>query len=306
MDKISELVEHAKNQDCDIIFDAELWRYTSFKIGGKCPVLIELNSIESCKILVPLASKLGIKYHIFGNGSNLIVDDYGISAVVFHINFTERFLKDNDVMYCEAGAKMSRICGHAANNSVSGLEFAYGIPGTIGGAIYMNAGAYGGEICDVVSSVEVMDLDGNVFNFTKEDCEFSYRNSIFTGKKYIILSAELQLSKEDIIEIKDKMLSIIGKRQDKQPLDYPSAGSTFKRPEGYFAARLIEESGLKGVSVGGAEVSKKHSGFIINKGGASFSDVMELIGIVKEKVYTDSGIVLECEPEIITERAEFV
>lgn len=306
MDKISKLVEVAKEQDCKIIFDAELSNYTTFKIGGKCPVLIELNSVESCKILVPLAKKLDIKFHIFGNGSNLIVDDFGISAVVFHINFCEKLLIGNGVVSCSAGLKLANLCNFAADNSLSGIEFAYGIPGTLGGALYMNAGAYGGEICDVVLSVEVMDLDGNSHIFKKEECEFSYRHSKFVGANYIILSAKLQLFDGNQDEIKQKMLEIISKRRDKQPLEFPSAGSAFKRPEGNFAAKLIEESGLKGFSVGGACVSEKHSGFIVNKGGASFSELMELIEAVKKKVYSDSGIMLECEPEIITERAEFL
>ncbi len=303
--KLKLLTEKASSLGCEVLYDANLRKYTSFKIGGKCTVLIEINSEKAATDLIPYAFKLGLRYFIFGNGSNLIVDDYGIDAVVFRINFSEISLVSCDEISCSAGAKLSSICKFALENSLAGMEFAYGIPATLGGAIYMNAGAYGGEMKDVISSVRAIDECGNLIEYSNSELDFSYRHSFFSGKKYIILSACIKLVRtENKAEILEKMNDFIERRRSKQPLEYASAGSTFKRPVGNYAALLIDEAGLKGVSVGDAEVSVKHSGFVINKGNASFDDLMKLIKIVKDTVFEKSGYLLEIEPEIISDRME--
>jgi UDP-N-acetylmuramate dehydrogenase len=194
---------------------------------------------------------------------------------------------------------LSKLCVSMKNEGLTGLEFAYGIPGTVGGALYMNAGAYGGQMSDVVISADYLDTDGTVKTIMCENMDLSYRHSAFMNSGRIILRVRMKLQKGSYAEIEQKMEELISRRRDKQPLNYPSAGSTFKRPEGAFAAALIEQCGLKGLSVGDAQVSEKHSGFIINKGNATFDDIMELVDKVREKVRQDTGYVLELEPEIL-------
>ena len=213
--------------------------------------------------------------------------------------------QNGNVLTCQSGASLSKICLYALENSLSGLEFAYGIPGTLGGAVFMNAGAYGGEMKDVITSVKAMDRQGNIKTYLPDELELSYRRSRFTNSGEIILSADIRLENGDKTEIKAKMDKLTEQRRSKQPLEFPSAGSTFKRPEGSYASLLIEQCGLKGVHVGDAEVSTKHSGFIINKGNADFSQLMELIDVVKNTVKEKTGYVLECEPLIISDKKEF-
>lgn len=299
-----KIAAEAEILGCKIEKDAPLKDRTTFKIGGNCDLLVHMNGEESFLRLVPLAEKLGVPYYIFGKGSNLIVDSDGIAGVVFLSgkDFSEIVSVDGDTFVCQAGASLVQICNKALEQSLTGLEFAYGIPGTLGGAVFMNAGAYGGEIKDVVSSVKAMDRQGNVKAYSNAELDFSYRHSRFCQSGEIILSAEINLRKGEKSEIKAKMEELMEKRRSKQPLEYPSAGSTFKRPEGNYAAALIEQCGLKGVHVGGAEVSEKHSGFIVNKGNADFAELMELIGIVRDTVKEKTGYVLECEPLIITDK----
>ncbi len=299
-----QIAAEATALGCKIERDAPLREHTTFKIGGRCGLLVQMNSEESFLKLVPLAERLSVPYYIFGKGSNLIVDSDGISGVVFLSgkDFSAVSPKDGEALVCQAGASLMQICNTALEHGLTGLEFAYGIPGTLGGAVFMNAGAYGGEMKDVVSSVKAMDRQGNIKIYSASELDFSYRHSRFCKSGEIILSAEIKLQKGEKSEIKAKMDELMEKRRTKQPLEYPSAGSTFKRPEGNYAAALIEQCGLKGVRVGGAEVSTKHSGFIINKGGASFAELMELIQIVKDTVKEKTGYVLECEPLIITDK----
>lgn len=210
-----------------------------------------------------------------------------------------------DTIRCFAGVPLVKLCGFALDNGLGGLEFAYGIPGSVGGAVYMNAGAYGGEMKDVLASVTALDINGNIHEYSADELEMSYRHSRFTDSGEVILSAEFRLQKADKNSIKARMSELMEKRRSKQPLEFPSAGSTFKRPEGAYAAQLIEECGLKGFTVGNAQVSEKHSGFVINRGGASFDDVMAVIAEVKRTVAEKTGYRLECEPIIISEREEY-
>ena len=303
-DKIEQITAEAAALGCYTEKDAILKDYTTFKIGGKCDLLVKLNGEESFVKLIPLAEKLEVQYYIFGKGSNLIVDSNGITGIVFVSgkDFSEIKLIDETTIFCTAGTSLSTLCKFAYENELTGLEFAYGIPGSLGGAVFMNAGAYGGEMKDVIESVKVMDVTGVISEYTADTLDFSYRHSRFTESGEIILSAVIKLKKGDKEQIKAQMDDLMERRRSKQPLEYPSAGSTFKRPEGSYASLLIEQCGLKGVHVGDAEVSTKHSGFVINKGNADFSQLMELIGIVKNTVKEKTGYVLECEPLIISDK----
>ena len=260
--------------------------------------MIEVNGEESLKTLLPMMND--IPFYVIGKGSNLLISDRDIDMIFLHMGRDISSISLNgDHLTCGAGASLSLAGTFAKNNSLTGLEFAYGIPGNIGGAVYMNAGAYGGEMKDIVQSVRAVDYSGNAHEFSAEELDFGYRHSKFCGGGYIITEATLKLAHGDMDGISAKMAELTAKRKEKQPLEYRSAGSTFKRPQGTFAALLIEQCGLKGYSCGAAQVSEKHSGFVINKGGASFDDVMSVISHVKETVYAKTGIMLECEPEII-------
>ncbi len=303
--RIKNISEEAQKLGCTVETNAVLKNYTTFRIGGECPLLVKLNGEESFLRLIPLAEKLNVPYYIFGKGSNLIVDSDGINGVVFVVgkDFSE-ITRSRNVLTCQAGATLSKICLYALENSLAGLEFAYGIPGTLGGAVFMNAGAYGGEMKDVIVSVKAMDRSGNVKTYSTQELDLSYRHSRFTHSGEIIISAEIGFENGDKTEIKAKMDKLTEQRRSKQPLEFPSAGSTFKRPVGSYASLLIEQCGLKGVHVGDAEVSTKHSGFIINKGNADFSQLMELIELVRSTVKEKTGYVLECEPLIISDKIE--
>lgn len=281
----------------EFLFDEPLSKYTSFEIGGKCDILVKPNNADCIREILKCCRENGIKYYILGKGSNVLVSDNGLHGVVIVISsaLSNVWLKDDEHIYCDAGASLVKICTFARENSLTGFEFAYGIPGSVGGALFMNAGAYGGEMKDVVESCAYLDENFDLKLMNADEMQLSYRHSIFCEKDYVIVGVVLKLKKGDKDEITAKMSELMEKRRSKQPLEYPSAGSTFKRPEGDFAARLIEASGLKGYSCGGAQVSEKHSGFVINKGGATFDDVMDVVKGVKEKVYADSGVMLECE-----------
>ncbi|MCH5323837.1 MAG: UDP-N-acetylmuramate dehydrogenase [Eubacterium sp.] len=270
--------------------------HTTFKIGGGCEMMVKINCEKLLRELIACCKENEIPFYIIGRGSNILVSDKGLKGVVLLLggDFATAHIS-GDVIECQAGATLAAVCSLALANSLTGLEFAYGIPGTVGGAVYMNAGAYGGEMKDVIQSCRYLDENGAVKTITCDKMELGYRHSIFSDKNYCITSVALKLEKGDPAAIKERMDTLMSRRKEKQPLEYPSAGSTFKRPAGDFAARLIEASNLKGVSVGDAQVSEKHSGFIINKGNAGFDDVCALIEEVKNKVYNDSGVMLECE-----------
>ena len=303
-EKIEQITAEAGALGCYTEKGAVLRDYTTFKIGGKCDLLVKLNGEESAVRLIPLAEKLDVPYYIFGKGSNLIVDSDGVRGVVFvsGTDFSDIKIIDDTTVLCTAGTPLSRLCIFALDNGLSGLEFAYGIPGSLGGAVFMNAGAYGGEMKDVVASVRVMDRCGKITEYPADELDFSYRHSRFTESGEIILSAVIRLQKGDKVQIKAQMDELMEKRRSKQPLEFPSAGSTFKRPEGSYASLLIEQCGLKGVHIGDAEVSEKHSGFVINKGNADFKQLMELIKTVQDTVKEKTGYTLECEPLIISDK----
>lgn len=273
--------------------------HTSFKIGGPADEFCEVTSEEEIKRLIDYASEKGMSYTVMGNGSNLLVADGGIRGLVIKIarGFDEISVGGEKIT-AQSGALLSRIASAAYRNSLTGLEFASGIPGTLGGGIYMNAGAYGGELKDVIESVTYLD-HGEIITKTADMLEFGYRKSSFTDKDYIILSAELKLKKGNPDEIKEKTDDYRQRRTSKQPLDMPSAGSTFKRPEGYFAGKLIEDSGLKGFKIGGAQVSEKHSGFVVNAGGATAADVKALIEHIQKTVKEKFGVEMKTEVKML-------
>ena len=295
------LIKFAKETEIPFSENEMLSAHTTFKIGGPAEVFASPQNAGQVSAAVRFCKENGVKLFPLGKGSNLLVSDEGASGIVLHFgrDMSETRLLDEETIYCEAGASLAKLCSFALEKSLTGLEFAYGIPGSVGGAVFMNAGAYGGEIKDVILSAEHIDENGERGVFEGDALEMSYRHSVYGSKKYIITSAVFRLKKGDKAEIKVKMDELIGKRFDKQPMDKPSAGSTFKRPEGAFASALIDQCGLKGFTVGGAQVSEKHAGFVINKGGATCADVLELIERVQNKVKTDTGFTLEPEVEIL-------
>ena len=296
-----EITLFAQNLGAEVIKDAPMKKYTSFKCGGSASVLIIPNSIDSLKDIISFCYEKDVETFIIGNGSNLLVTDGGFDGVIIKISskLSRIELLDDTTIYCEAGASLKSLCMFALENSLSGLEFAYGIPGTLGGAVYMNAGAYGGEMKDVLYSCKHIDKNGGFGEFSQEQLDLNYRRSAYTDNGYTVVSSILKLKKADKTEIKSAMNTNLQKRKDKQPLEYGSAGSTFKRPEGYFAGALIENCGLKGYTVGGAQVSEKHAGFVINKNNATATDVLQLIKDVQRIVYEKFGVMLETEVKII-------
>ena len=300
--KIRELCALAEQHGCEVRYDEPLSMHTTFKVGGRCSAFIELASPVSASILVRAASQLGIRYCILGNGSNVIFDDRGYNGVIFHIGqaMSRIELHEENRILVMAGAGLNRLCTFAYENSLTGLEFAYGIPGSVGGAVYMNAGAYGGEIKDVLRTVEAIDgRDGSPYILKAADAEMSYRHTSFMDSGLVVLNAQFMLQPGNKAEIKARMDELMSRRKEKQPLEYPSAGSTFKRPEGKFAGKLIQDSGLRGCSVGGAQVSEKHCGFVINKGGATAKDILDLIKHIQDTVMEKTGCFLECEVRFI-------
>lgn len=276
----------------------EMSRHTTFRTGGPATLFIQPNSFEELQSIIQEIKKSGEKYFILGNGSNILVSDKGFDGVVISLSeFTKIELLSETEIQAQAGAINSGIAAFARDNSLTGFEFAAGIPGTIGGAMVMNAGAYGGEMKLVTKEVKVIDLEGNIVTLDKEAMQFGYRTSFIKGKEYIVLSVVLKLEPGDRDAVTKTMTELALKRKEKQPLEYPSAGSTFKRPAGNFAGKLIEDSGLRGYTVGGACVSEKHCGFVVNKGDATSADVYRVIQDVRAKVLEDSGI--ELEPEVI-------
>lgn len=301
MSYIDELISVCEKYQCRYKLDEPLKNHTTFKIGGACKIAVFLNC-EGCAVdIINYCRNNKIKFAVIGNGSNVIAEDKGFDGAVLILgnDFSNiNFIRD-EVVECEAGLLLSRLCAVMMHEGLSGLEFAYGIPGTVGGALYMNAGAYGGEIADIVTSADYIDSDGMVKTIMKENMDLSYRHSAFMDSGRIIIRVRLKLHKGEIPEIEQKMEQLITRRREKQPLNFPSAGSAFKRPDGAYASALIEQCGLKGLSVGDAQVSEKHSGFVINKGNATCEDIINLVNKVKEKVRSDTGYELELEPEIL-------
>ena len=287
--------------NCIVRYDEPLKNHTTFKIGGNCIALIEPREISDTIEAVKICRENSIKFFVIGNGSNLLVPDEGYNGVIIKLKGEFSTIQvEGEYLIVNSGAKLSEVYTVAYENSLTGFEFASGIPGTIGGAIYMNAGAYGGEMKDIVESVQVLDLDNfELRELKNEELEFSYRKSIIQRKNYIVTTIKLKLQKGNKEEINAVYEDLRERRNSKQPLNFGSAGSTFKRPEGHFASKLIEDAGLKGYHINDAWVSEKHSGFVVNKGNASYKEVMELIEYVQKVVFEKFGVKLEIEVRIL-------
>ena len=285
----------------DRVFTEELMsQHTTFKIGGPADYFLVPEKSEDVGAIVRLCKKEGIPYFILGNGSNLLVGDGGYRGVVIQIYKNMSAVKtEGTTITAQAGALLSAVAAAAKNASLTGFEFAGGIPGTIGGAAVMNAGAYGGEMKDVLCEVTVMDKEGEIFSLPAEKLELGYRTSVIKKAGYIVLEAKIQLKEGDQEAIRETMKDLTIRRTTKQPLEYPSAGSTFKRPEGYFAGKLIQDAGLKGYTVGGAQVSEKHSGFVVNRGGATAEEVAFLIKQVQKKVMKQFNVMMQPEVRFV-------
>ena len=303
--ELSKIIEKANLgiPEDRILYGEPMGKYTSFKIGGPAECLIKIKSTEELKKVLELASKNNIPITVIGNGSNVLVLDEGISGITLMIKIEGVSFQTLDdekfIVKVGAGEKIAKVGRMFLNNSFTGFEEISGIPGTFGGAVRMNAGAHGKEMKDIVKNVTCVDYFGNEKVFNNQEMKFEYRRSILKEEKYIVTEVEIELEKGDAEEIKAKMDEYAKFRKEKQPLEYPSAGSTFKRGEDFITAKLIDEAGLKGYSVGDAEVSTKHAGFVINKGNATAKDVLELINKVKEEVYKKFQKKIELEVEII-------
>ena len=286
----------------NVVSDEPMRKHTTFRIGGNADIFVRPESKEQIAEILRLCREQDVPYFILGNGSNLLVGDRGFRGVVINIIDNMNDIKvDGGIIKAQAGAMLIKVSRAARDNSLTGLEFASGIPGTIGGAIYMNAGAYGGEMKDVVTKVTAMDAEGEIYTFGTDELEFSYRHSVIQQRDLIVLDVTMELAAGDQKIIDDRMSELAVARRTKQPLEYPSAGSTFKRPEGYFAGKLIMDAGLRGYRVGDAQVSEKHCGFVVNRGNATADDVIKLIDDVKAKVSEEYDVVLEPEVRMIGE-----
>lgn len=285
------------------IFENEpMKNHTSFKIGGNADILVTPKDEFQIERTINICKENNYKYFVMGNGSNLLVSDKGIKGLVIKIGKSySGYSLENDKIYFESGILLSTLSKIAMENSLSGIEFASGIPGTLGGAVIMNAGAYGGEMKDVIQRVKVIDKNGNILNYTAEQMNFKYRRSVLSDLNSVVLGAYVKLKKGDRDSIKSVMDDLTEKRNSKQPINMPSAGSTFKRPPGNFAGKLIDDSGLRGLRHGDAMVSEKHCGFIINTGNATAKDVKELIGVVQKTVFDNYEIKLETEVKMVGE-----
>ncbi|MBE6052713.1 MAG: UDP-N-acetylmuramate dehydrogenase [Clostridium sartagoforme] len=285
----------------NVILNAEMKSYVHFKVGGPADILLIPENKEQVIKSIQICKENNIPYFVVGNGSNLLVKDGGIKGVVIKLNEVKNINVMGETIEAECGAMLKDVSAKALKESLTGFEFACGIPGTIGGAVFMNAGAYDGEISQVIESAEVIDNNGEIKVLSSEELELGYRTSIVMKKNYIVLSARFKLKHGEVRKIKEIVEELTSKRESKQPLEYPSAGSTFKRPVGYYAGKLIQDAGLKGYSIGGAAVSEKHSGFVINKNNATAKDILDLIRHIQNVVKEKFGVDLHPEVRIIGE-----
>ena len=292
-------IENAlKKLNIEFLTEEPMKNHTSFRTGGNAELFAIPSDDSEIKAILSICREENVPYFILGNGSNILVPDDGIrNRVVIYLGDKLSYIneKEDGTLVVGAGTKLIQLCRYALNNSLSGLEFAYGIPGSVGGAAYMNAGAYGGEMKDVLVKCNHINEDGTVGSYEGAEMDLSYRHSAYSSENKIITSVEIKLNKGEKDKIDAEMRDYLGRRKDKQPLEYPSAGSVFKRPEGYFAGALVEQSGLKGKRIGGAMVSEKHAGFIINYDNATTTDVLELIDFCRETVKEKFGVTLEAE-----------
>lgn len=294
---MEQLLKTLKELNIKFIENEPMANRTTFKVGGNARVMAFPKSEEEIIAIINSCNDNSVRFIAVGNGSNLLVSDNGIDACVICLgkDFSEIRLIDDETVFAESGASLMKLCRFALENGLSGLEFGYGIPGSCGGAAFMNAGAYGGEMKDALVKCTHITENGERGELSGDALELSYRKSAYSSNGFVITGLYLKLKKGNREEIKAKMEELIQRRRDKQPLEYPSAGSTFKRPPGYFAGALIEECGLKGKSVGGAQVSEKHAGFVINKGGATCEDILKLCKACSDEVYKQKGVRLEME-----------
>lgn len=275
-------------------------KHTSFRVGGPADLFVQPADVTELWNVLCLARQEKVPFFVIGNGSNLLVSDEGFRGMIVHTGGGLRNITvEGDVIYAQAGALLSTVARTALEHGLTGMEFAAGIPGTLGGAVCMNAGAYGGEMKDILLDAEVLTQEGERLVIPVEELDLSYRHSVIFEKNYVVLAAHIRLSRGDQAQIRNKMNELAGARKEKQPLEYPSAGSTFKRPQGYFAGKLIQDAGLKGYTVGGAQVSEKHSGFVINRGNATAEEVLFLIKQVQKKVRQQFGVNLEPEVRML-------
>ena len=295
--KFNKIIPRAR-----LLVNEPLSKHTTFKIGGPADYLVFPSSIDEIAEVMIIAKEYEIPVSILGNGSNILVLDKGIKGLVLKFGSDMSYIRHSEAtVIIGAGAMLADVCIYAAKHGLGGMEFAIGIPGSIGGAVFMNAGAYSGEMCQVVSAAIGVCADGTVKRFTVPEISFGYRHSIFQDNHCIICEVELNLIRQEKPTIEQKMYEYQVRRETKQPLEMPSAGSTFKRPPGHFAGTLIEQAGLKGLTVGGAQVSMKHAGFVVNAGGATSQDVLILIKEVQRRVYEHSGVMLQPEVRIVGE-----
>lgn len=297
---MKDLVRFLENSNIKYLENEPMSNHTTFKIGGNAAVVVLPKSENEIASVIKECNRLGIRYMTVGNGSNLLVSDDGIDACVILLgkDFSDVTLIGDDTIFAQAGASLTKVCRTALENSLTGLEFAYGIPGSCGGGAFMNAGAYGGELKDVLVKCDHIDQNGEKGTLCGDGLKLSYRHSAYYDNGCTITGVYFKLKKGNPDEIKSKMQDVMGRRKSKQPLEFASAGSTFKRPEGYFAGALIEECNLKGTTIGGAQVSTKHAGFVINTGGATCNDVLALCKQVSDTVYKEKGVRLEMEVRV--------
>ena len=301
MEHLRELITQLQLAGIMLKQGEPLCRHTSFQIGGPVAVMTFPESQEQVSEIFRLSALYGVRPAVLGAGSNLLAPDEGLDTLLLETRTGLTGIREIDggLLEADCGVTMARLATFAMERGLSGLEFAHGIPGTMGGGVYMNAGAYGGEMCQVVEQVTVMDFSGKVWDIPAGDADFSYRHSRFMQEDWMILRVRLRLSHGDREEIRARMTELMGRRRSSQPLEYPSAGSTFKRPATGYAAALIEEAGLKGLTIGGAQVSEKHAGFVINRGRATSQDVQKLMKEIQKTVYVRSGVRLEPEVRIM-------
>ena len=300
MDFYHRLLEAAGSDH--VLRDEPMAVHTTFRIGGPADYFVEPADASALAKGIALCREVDVDYFVTGNGSNLLVRDKGIRGAVIQIyNRMAEITIEGNTIHTKGGALLSAVAARAADKGLTGLEFASGIPGSIGGAVVMNAGAYGGEMKDVLASVDVLTQDLEIKTIPAAELNLGYRYSSIPEKGYIVLGATLQLKKGNAAEIRGRMAELAEQRRAKQPLQYPSAGSTFKRPEGYFAGKLVQDAGLKGKTIGGAQVSEKHSGFLINIGGATAQDILDLIAFCQKEVKDKFGVTLETEVKIVGE-----
>ncbi|MBR2406997.1 MAG: UDP-N-acetylmuramate dehydrogenase [Clostridia bacterium] len=294
----TQLVQQLQKTGCRVREQEPLAAHTTFRIGGAAEVFAVAASAEQAAAVIQLCRKEAIPLLVLGNGSNLLVSDDGVRGVVLQLALNEIAINETTVTV-GAGVPLTKLCTAVCEAGLTGLEFAFGIPGTVGGGVYMNAGAYGGQLSDVIESVTALTPDGETVTLPAEELELAYRHSVFMKNGCTVISVTMKLAAGEPAAIRAAMTEYITRRRDKQPLEYPSAGSFFKRPEGCFAGALIEQCGLKGFTVGGAQVSEKHAGFVINRGGATCADVMALCHAVQERVKERFGVELEREVQLV-------